>query len=97
MTAATHTPFTPSLVTRDDLGFDPFTPEEIAENAERGETLATRIYEVGERPTLMDCASVLGNLAGIAQQQTLEIAHLRAELARSKSGLGRYPAEEGAQ
>ena len=84
-------PLSPSLVTEEDMGYEPFSPEDIAQNIKRGEALSSDIYQVGPKPTLMDCAFVLGNLSGIGTQlllelgkRTLENEQLRAELARVK-------------
>ena len=71
-----------SLVTEDDLGYEPFSAQDIDENIGRGEHLSNQICQIGPKPTLMDCALVLGNLSGIAEQQRLEIGRLHAELAR---------------
>lgn len=96
----TTTPTVLSLVTEAELGYEPFNAQDIDENITRGEELSCQIYQIGKKPTLMDCAYVLGNLSGIAEQQRMEIERLHAELARltptprvrtsrSKPGLGR--------
>jgi hypothetical protein len=89
--STTRLPLSPCLVTEEDMGYEPFSPEDIAQNIERGEELSSDIYQVGPKPDLMDCAFVLGNLSGIGTQlllelgkRTLENEQLRAELARVK-------------
>lgn len=85
----TPLPLSSCLVTEEDLGYEPFSAEDIAQNIERGDELSGDIYQIGPKPSLMDCAFVLGNLSGIGTQlllelgkRTLENEQLRAELAR---------------
>ncbi|AFD25806.1 hypothetical protein DGo_CA1879 [Deinococcus gobiensis I-0] len=97
--ALTTTPLPVDLgrATEEELGFEPFTVEEIAGIVERANNLCDRAYFncYGPTPTMDECANPLGDLAGIAEQlllelgkQSLENEQLRAELAQAKAAKG---------
>lgn len=97
--ALTTTPLPVYLgrATEEELGFEPFTVEEIAAAIEEAEDLTNRIYMVTPEgvPELYACARPMGDLAGMSQQlllelgkQSLENEHLRAELVQAKAAKG---------